>query len=235
MDRISLIQYLINKYKFSTFLEIGSQLGLSFFPIICNKKISVDPFFQFGVIDKIRWSIKNFTNINNAYFEMTSNDFFTSKEEYLNDLGGIDIVFVDGLHTFRAALQDTLNSLRHLRKDGVVVLHDCFPPHEAASVYAKDADEAREIGRNLESWTGEWCGDTWKAMAYLKKKYYLSLDTSVLNFDYGLGIVKVKHKLDDLEIDESLFTEIDNLSYEDLLLDPEELIGLVEGKYYIEI
>ena len=235
MNRISFIQYLINKYKFSTFLEIGSQLGLSFFPIICDKKISVDPFFQFGIFDKIRWSIKNFSNFNNAYFEMTSNEFFNSKQEYLNDLGGIDIVFVDGLHTFRAALQDTLNSLKHLKKDGIVVLHDCFPPHKAASIYAKDADEARIIGRNLNGWTGEWCGDTWKAMAYLKTKYSSSIDISVLNFDYGLGIVKINQNPEDLEIDESHFREIDKLSYEDLLQDSESLIGLVEEKYYTEI
>lgn len=235
MNRISFIQYLIDKYNFTTFLEIGSQLGLSFFPIRCQKKISVDPFFQFGNIDKIKWCIKNFSNFNNAYFEMTSDDFFNSKQEYLIDIGGVDIVFVDGLHTFRAALQDTLNSLKHLRKNGIVVLHDCFPPHKAASIYAKDADEAREIGRNLESWTGEWCGDTWKAMAYIKTKYSSSINTTVLNFDYGLGIVKINEKPEYLEIDESHFREIDKLSYEDLLKDSEGLIGLVEEKYYTEI
>ena len=76
MDRISVNQYLINKYDYNTYLEIGVQRGLSFLPIRCKKKVAVDPMFLISWKDKIKWNYKNFCNLKNSYFETTSDDFF---------------------------------------------------------------------------------------------------------------------------------------------------------------
>lgn len=233
MYRISVIQYLINKYSYDIYLEIGVQRGVSFLPIKCKKKIAVDPMFLISWKDKIRWNYKNFSNFSNSYFETTSDDFFSNQKTFLKEINGLDMVFIDGLHTFQATLQDILNSLKFLNVKGTIIAHDCFPPHNAASIYAENADLARKKGKHLPGWNEEWCGDTWKAIAYMKEKYSDKLKVKVLNTDYGLGIIQFKtsEKLD-LEIDQELFNSINLFKYEDLIENPGELIGLVDEQHY---
>lgn len=233
MDRISVIQYLIDKYNYKSYLEIGVQRGISFLPIKCTKKIAVDPFFLISWKDKIRWNYKNKSNLRNSYFETTSDEFFVNQKFILEEVNGLDIVFIDGLHTYKATLQDVLNSLKFLNSKGTIIAHDCFPPHKAASMYAENADLARKKGKQLPDWNEEWCGDTWKAMAYMKEKYSDKLKVKVLNTDYGLGIIQFKknEKLD-LEIDQELFDSINLYEYEDLIENPRELIGLEDEQHY---
>jgi len=236
MDRISVNQYLINKYDYNTYLEIGVQRGHSFLPIKCKKKVAVDPMFLISWKDKIKWIYRNFTNLKNSYFETTSNEFFLNQKSFLKEINGLDIAFIDGLHTFKATLQDILNSLEFLNPNGTIVVHDCFPPHEAASIYAENADLARKKGMHLPSWNEEWCGDTWKAIAYLKNKYSDSLKINVLNTDYGLGIIQRKNKKNlNLEVDNKLFELINRYEYKDLIDNPSELIGLEDEQYYKQI
>ena len=233
MDRMTLIQYLVDKHNYQTYLEIGVQKGFSFFPIKCKKKIAVDPKFLFDWKNKFYWILKNAFNVNNSYFEITSDDFFSNHKYFLNRLSELDIVFVDGLHTFKATLQDILNSLKYLKKGGTIVAHDCYPPHEAASIYAENAELARLKGINLPSWNEEWCGDSWKAIAYLKVKYTNTLKIKVLNTDYGLGTVQFQGDNNlNLAIDQELFEKINLYEYKDLMKNPIDLIGLVDKDFY---
>lgn len=233
MNRINLIQYLINKYSYSKYLEIGTQKGNSFFPIKCRYKIAVDPKFRIRRSRKLLWYIKNIYNLGNSYFEVTSDHFFLNEKDFLRNKGTLDIVLIDGLHTFEAALNDALNSLNNLSKNGIIIMHDCFPPHKSASVYATNANEAIKIAGGSSDWTGEWCGDTWKAIAYLKKQYPLDLEVHVLDFDYGLGIVKLKNTENiDLSLNRELMDEVDMLTYEDLINDPKKIIGLKNQEFY---
>lgn len=236
MNRIDLIQYFINKYSYTKYLEIGTQKGNSFFPLKCKYKVAVDPKFRIRKSKKIQWCFKNIYNLNNRYFEMTSDKFFLHEKDFLRKRGTFDIVLVDGLHTFEATLNDVMNSLRNLSLNGLIIMHDCFPPHQSASIPAVNANEAIKIARGLPDWTGEWCGDTWKAVAYLKKQYPEELEVDVLNFDYGLGVVRYKNKKTfDLSLNENLIKEIEKLSYEDLISDPEGIIGLKEREFYRNI
>lgn len=229
MNRIKFLQQLINKNKYSIYLEIGTQEGNSFLPIKCAKKIAVDPDFQIKAAKKTFWYSINWTNFNNSFFELTSDEFFNQEKEFLKQTGNLDIVFVDGLHTFSATLNDILNSLQYLNENGSIIVHDSFPPHFAASIKASNSEEAEKLGRNIKGWTGEWCGDTWKAIAYLKKKYPLELDVSVWNVDYGLGTILIRDSRSlELDIDKALFKEIEDMEYDDLIADPENLIGLKE-------
>ncbi|WP_160319252.1 class I SAM-dependent methyltransferase [Salegentibacter mishustinae] len=233
MNRIMLIQYLIDKNGYSTYLEIGSQRGESLLPIKCRKKIAVDPCFLLKNKDKLKACFQNYTNFNNKYFEMTSDDFFLNRKSFLNNLGKLEIVFIDGLHTFSASLKDALNSLEYLDDNGTIVMHDCFPPHKAAATKGDNAAEVISRKHTIKGWTGEWCGDTWKTIVYLKHKYSSQLDIQVLNNDYGIGIIK--YKIDtilDLNIDYDLVNKIDKLNYEDLINKPQEMISLVDEIKY---
>lgn len=228
MNRVRVIQKLIDSNKYRLYLEIGTWKGDSLFPLRCYKKIAIDPKFKFSKAQKVLWMWKNTSNIQNEYFEMTSDDFFLYQKSYLKRIGKLDIVFIDGLHTFRATLNDILNSLRYLQKDGVIICHDCYPPHKASSISAENLEDAIIKGAKLNGWNGQWCGDSWKAIYYLRKVYSSQLDVSVLNLDFGLGIIKLKSiKNLEYKINEDVFLETDKLDYQMLKGNPEEVIGLI--------
>lgn len=230
MDKATLIQEIFQQTTFQTYLEIGCEKGQSFFPIKAKYKIAVDPCFQISTKRKLRSIINNPQNINNRYFEEKSEDFFQKRKNYLQKIKPIDIILIDGLHTFRASLNDVLNSLNYINCKGIIVMHDCYPPNKAASLSIKISLE--EI-QKLESWTGEWCGDVWKTVIYLRKNLSELLDVCVINTDFGLGIIKIKDLSASKEfiIDEKSFKEIDELTYEELMQDQETMLNLKNVEY----
>ena len=230
MNRVEVIQYLIDHNNFKKYLEIGVHKGLSFLAVNCNKKIAVDPYFQIKTGHKIKMNLKNPSNFRNKYFEMTSDEFFDEKEHFLEDFGPLDLIFIDGLHTFRGSLKDVLNSFRFIHENGVIVLHDCYPPNKAA---ATPADSYNEVNRiKPEGWTGLWCGDVWKTVKYLKDKYDTRLEIFTLNTDFGIAVVKQKKRLEAAQhIDEKLFKTIDELDYDYLSDDPQGIINLKDKNY----
>ena len=120
--RYDIINALINKYRYTRYLEIGVDQRENFSKIRAPYKDSVDPNGK-------------------AVFNMTSDVFFSTER------GPYDIVFVDGLHTRAQALRDIDNALRCLAPGGSIVVHDCLPgterhqlPKPAASAEAWTGD-----------------------------------------------------------------------------------------------
>jgi hypothetical protein len=234
MNRIILIQEIINKGKYSTYLEIGSQSGKSFLPIKCKNKIAVDPVFNIPLEKRIKWLFKNPLNIRNKYFEETSDDFFLKRKSILKKTNGIDVVLIDGLHTFKTSLTDVFNSLEYLNMEGEIILHDCYPPNNAAATPAMSKNEAAKLG--IEGWTGEWCGDVWKTIVYLRRSLSDCLEAYVIDTDYGLGVVRVKKKINKpLSIDLKLFNEIDKIEYEYLVQNVYTMLDLKDKGFVMNL
>ena len=131
------------------------------------------------------------SNINNQYFEMLSDVFFTENKNLLKEFPP-EVIFIDGLHTFEQTLQDCYNSLNYLAEGGVIILHDCNPPTESSATPALSIPEAEQIWKSKHNsgWTDEWCGDTWKTIPFLIKNNP-ELNVTVLNTDYGLCIISI--------------------------------------------
>jgi len=100
--RWDLIQYIVDKYNYSTYLEIGCDKDQSFAKIRINKKIGVDP-------------------ISGGTIRDTSNNFFNHNKEKF------DIIFIDGLHHYEQVIVDINNSLEILNNNGHILIHDCLP------------------------------------------------------------------------------------------------------------
>lgn len=211
MNRFQLMKLLIDENNYSSYVEIGVHRGRLFFPLKCKKKIAVDPMMKINWRGKLVWIKRNLYNIHNRYFELTSNEFFKRKGPSLFEKAGVDLFFIDGLHTFEASLKDVLNSLKYLNKNGTIVMHDCFPPNEAAATPASSFHEAKKM--NIQGWTGQWCGDVWKTIVYLKQKYPEQLQISVIEDDFGLGVIQPFHEILNLELDRDLFDKINQLDY----------------------
>jgi hypothetical protein len=108
MDRELILNKLIHKNGYKSYLEIGVQSGWLFSRIVCDNKVGVDP-------------VKIFDSLT---YNMTSDDFFAQNSEKF------DIVFIDGLHHHEQVIKDFENSLACLNIDGLILFHDCNPTIE---------------------------------------------------------------------------------------------------------
>ncbi|MFH0759378.1 MAG: class I SAM-dependent methyltransferase [Bacteroidota bacterium] len=230
MNRVQLIQKVFSNTHFNTYLEIGTRSGNSFLPIKSKTKIAVDPEFTIPWEKKAKWMIKNPSNFGSKYFEETSDDFFRLRKGFLKKTGKIDVVLIDGLHTYQASLNDVLNALVFLNSNGVIVLHDCLPPHEAAALPTRNYPTKEE--QNIEGWDGQWNGDVWKTIVYLRRHFSDLLEVLVLNTDYGLGIVRMKCRIDEKPvIDQASFDEIDRMTYREMIPNATEILNVKDVGY----
>ena len=111
--RWDLIQFLIDKYEYSSYLEIGCDKDQSFSKIEISHKVGVDP-------------------ISGGTIRKTSNDFFrTNKKKF-------DLIFIDGLHHYEQVIEDIDNAIDILNDNGHILVHDCLPrtiAHQAIPRY----------------------------------------------------------------------------------------------------
>lgn len=154
---------------------------------------------QVKIRKKLKYLWHDFSNIYNRYFTVTSDDFFHQHAGLLR-AEPPQVIFIDGMHSFQQVLADCYHALNYLAKDGVIILHDCSPPHAMSATPATSPQDAMEKWKQRypdrkHEWTGEWCGDTWKAIPYLIK-HHPELNVCVLNADYGLGMVSRKRGTD---------------------------------------
>ena len=100
--RWDLIKYLINKYNYIDYLEIGCDQDQLFSKVDIQNKVGVDP-------------------VSGGNLRKTSDEFFKANNKKF------DLVFIDGLHTYEQVKKDIINSLDCLKENGVVLVHDCMP------------------------------------------------------------------------------------------------------------
>lgn len=162
MNHLEIINYLIKKNNYKSYLEIGIYDGINFNNVICDNKECCDTCE----------CVKNPSC--KVDYVMTSDEMF---EKMSNDKK-YDIIFIDGMHDESYVDRDIMNSMKHLNKDGLICLHDVIPTSEIITKKYDTYSDKR----------GAWCGDVYKSMLKLKQtnlEYY-----TVNNNDYGFGIIK---------------------------------------------
>jgi len=224
MDRIEIIQKILDKKKGKTYLEVGVAAGDAFLSINAEKKLGIDP------IPPVEEICRVIDNKKVSYFEMTSDDFFDYYSNIPNK-SKIDIAFIDALHTYKQSLKDVENCLKFLNMNGAIILHDCNPPNEVIGLPASTFQEARLFA--LEKgllWDGNWCGDVWKTIVYLRSQRK-DLNAFVLDTDYGVGVVTrgKPEKMLDFSVE-----DIEQMTYLDLAEDKEKMLNLKHVKYIDE-
>src|SRR5689334_23201590 len=148
--RTQLIQSAIDTLSAGTYLEIGVYQGDAFSVVRAAKKIGVDPIAPHP---KVLAALKQ---PGAQYFAATSDEFFERHAaEQLPS--GVDVVFIDGLHTYDQTFRDVRNALKILRPGGVILVHDCMPASPQEAVVAPSYEQARRI--NGPEWKGAWTGD----------------------------------------------------------------------------
>lgn len=230
LKRYHMIQQCIDAIKRRknkvNYVEIGVQTGFCFFQIKADNKLAVDPNFIIKWTNRVKAYLKNLSNFNNKFFEVTSDVFFEQQENYLNKIGGIDVIFIDGLHLYEQVLLDIKNSLLFLNEGGVILVHDCNPLTEVAAVRAYTSDEVRLM--NLPGWANLWNGDVWKAIVELRSTRN-DLQICVFNTDHGVGVIKKGKPEMTFSLSEHQLKE---LSYSDLENSRKEYLNLKHSSQF---
>lgn len=164
-----IINFLITLTEGKNYLEIGVRdPKKNFERIIAENKYSVDPGLEFDP--------------NPVDFKMTSDFFFDKLQcNEIKKLTGVkfDVIFVDGMHIASQVDKDIENSLKFIKEDGFIVLHDCNPPSEFHQRESQDYKNSPARGL--------WNGTTWKAFykyRHQEKLYSICFDT-----DWGVGVI----------------------------------------------
>lgn len=188
MNRLTIIQRIVAAIKGKSYLEIGVDSGYVLFNINAPFKYGVDPHFKFKTQHEMMG--KEIVLGANLY-RMTSNAFFR-KYAKLDLTDGIDVAFIDGLHTYEQSLRDVQNCLKYLNNEGIIILHDCNPLSMATAYPVKKSiDELNELIKDGEipGWNYCWNGDVWKTLIHLRIKRK-DLEIFTLDLDWGLGIIR---------------------------------------------
>ena len=137
VTRMEVIQRTNDSLGARNYLEIGVSDGTCFCALITEQKIGVDPI---SPSPAVLAETRHKPGV--RYFASTSDDFFQkSASEVLAD--GLDVVFIDGLHTYVQAYQDCINSLAYLNPGGAILLHDCLPTSELEAREAQNYEDAK--------------------------------------------------------------------------------------------
>lgn len=175
MNKQQVINKIITEKGYTSYLEIGvDNPDLCFNQIECKKKVGVDPYINEHLPHE--WTAENkddyIKNIEGGTFvQKTSDDYFAK----LSKKTKFDFIFIDGLHLREQVAKDIENALKHLKKGGFIMLHDCLPNNEL------------EQTENPKPRAG-WMGTVWQAFADLRVSED-DLDLFTINTDCGLGCI----------------------------------------------
>lgn len=214
INRTRTAQDHIDRMNAKVYLEIGVERGINFFQTQAPVKIAVDPRF------KIPNRPKNTESV--YFYEVPSDDFFESDYKPKLEKDGIDVALVDGLHTYEQSLRDMVNCAEYLNEGGVIVVHDCYPKNEAASLPDMQA------AIKHYTFNGAWNGDVYKAILWLRCNRP-DLEVYTLDIDHGLGIIKKGKAQDMLEYSDQ---QIKDMTYGDFMkIGPEKVLNLKPKDY----
>lgn len=154
MEKHEYINSLIKDRGYKKYLEIGVGDGYNIDMIECESKEGVD------IVDKYKGK--------NKVVVSSSDEFLTKGKTKF------DVIFIDGNHTVEQVEKDIINSMKRLKKDGVIILHDVCPTDEAMTI----------VPRKQKVWTGE----VYKTFFTLHENDLIP--TSFIKDDFGLGIIE---------------------------------------------
>lgn len=224
-----LVRQLLARTGGHTYVEIGVGAGDSFWKVTARRNLGIDPAPDPSVRAALagftwrkglrRYLLEQLGLVTTTFFELTSDAFFAQHAGLFTE-HPIDVALIDGLHTAEQALRDVEHCLAHLGPRGVIALHDCNPPTAAAAASAPSLAAAEQLG--LPDWTGDWCGDVWKAMVQLRAGRD-DLRVFVLDCDWGVGIVTRGQPVSRLADTPETIAQ---MTYEDLARDRSRLLHL---------
>lgn len=214
VNRTTILSRLSEWFDQTVYLEIGVARGTHFLQVPAHTKIGIDPNFTMPGGHRDGGGC--------YYFSMSSDDFFANPPNIIKDTK-IDLIFVDGLHTYQQSLRDVLTGLSFLAPNGMIVLHDCLPENEA------EAAPTLEQAQSMAGFEGFWTGDIWKTIVYLRT-FHPELSVNVIHADHGIGLVMPRgSSSESLHMSKE---DIDALTFHDLQDNLADWLNLMPASWF---
>ena len=150
----------------------------------CQKKVGVD-------------------TVSGGTIRKTIDEFFTDNSDKF------DCIFIDGLHHYSQVKKDIQNSLKILKPDGIILLHDCLPNN-----HFEQAVPRCQI---------TWNGDVWKAIVECRVKE--NIDTYTCYADFGIGVIFNRRNRNILNLNIKDFYK---LKFEEYFYNHKEYMNIIE-------
>ena len=137
-------EFLVSQYTDPTIVELGVDLGFSTFVFAnalnnTNGKIfGIDLFLgdeHTGPRDTYDIVINQINSHNLKNIEIIVGDFTEISKKWEKP---IDILHIDGLHTYDAVKNDFNNWSKYLKEDGIIIMHDVSIPYFGVKHFFKE-------------------------------------------------------------------------------------------------
>jgi hypothetical protein len=167
VKRYHLINYLIQKYQLTSYLEVGT------------RRVE-DNFLKIKLSSESKESIEPNPETGNPTYQMTSDEAF---EKLIQQNKKYDIIFIDGLHTEDQSFRDLQNALKCLTPslNSFIMMHDCNPLHEFMQ------RPNYEVNGNYPAWNGL----VWKTIVKFNHDTTHPFIARVVDTDWGCGIINL--------------------------------------------
>jgi hypothetical protein len=196
-DTVRRLNYLIDKLKLTSYLEIGLGYGGTFANVDIRNKVGVDPHL---------WNPKlgDFEGVQ----LITSDEYF-----YRQWNSGIkfDLILLDGLHTAEQTYRDFVNSL-HFAHEKTIWLIDDVMPNDAFSAIPDQAESARQRAAAGNTCT-DWHGDVYKVV-WMINAFHKNMTLRTIWQSQPQAVVRYSNE-NSLRVENATLTEIAKLTYED--------------------
>ncbi len=106
-------------------------------------------------------------NKNLIWNHMTTSEFLKNHDPKRK----FDLVFIDADHSYKGSLDDFKSVLPLVNDNGIILLHDTYPPSE-------------------EFTSSDFCSDTYKTAEYIRNNFDKECEIVTLPFYFGISIVR---------------------------------------------
>lgn len=136
------------------YLEIGVRNGGTFLNVDFPDKTGVDPEFRFNITP-----YENSTDVH--LFPITSDKFFGKlpgiQEQVYSGKPEFDLIFIDGMHTYKQSMKDFTNSLEYSHPNTIWIFDDVIPsdPYSALPDPQKSAKMRSYVNLSGTPWHGD--------------------------------------------------------------------------------
>jgi hypothetical protein len=148
---------LVQKRSCRTYLEIGVSKGVNLSRIECEVVVGVDTCYDIDVN-----IVKGKSQVH--LYQCPSDVFFQTIDMQRIAPGGVDFVFLDGMHLFEFLLRDFYKTECICHRRSLVAMHDCLPLNLEMTERSRNPAARRD--KEFADW---WTGDVWKLVPILKK------------------------------------------------------------------
>jgi hypothetical protein len=188
------------------YLEIGLEAGYTFESVYAQVRWGVDP--------RPRFDVKHLP-VGVHVAVTTSDEFFG----HLEPEESFDVVFLDGLHTFRQTYRDLVNACR-VCPEGAIIIDDVVPFDEVSAMPNQEESLQMRSRRGLGSSPYLWHGDVFRVILCIREYHpELSFRTLVGADNPQTLVWSTAPGSETTEVSETILKELECISYSDVFGD----------------